>query len=363
MTDPTARWTSDEAHAWRQRVGSLVGANFLPSTAGNQLEMWQAQTFDPETIDRELGFAAAIGMNVMRVYLHDLVFHDDRDGLFERIERYRSIADAHGIGTMFVFLDDCWFDEGALGTQPDPIPGVHNSMWLRCPLNRGVERAFGDEAYRDGLRRFVCETIDRFRDDARVVAWDLYNEPRNGGKVVRRNADGSLADWDQRPMSPRATLAMVNWLFDWAGEVNPSQPLTVCVWQRDWADDELNVTSLRRSDVPSFHCYGAGAERMVHAIDSVAAVAGDRPMMCTEFVARTQDNGLLNCLPVLHERGVAAIQWGLVAGRSNTHYPWSTWDKPGPLPEPPVWHHDLFRRDGSAYDDAECALIRRLTAG
>lgn len=37
------------------------GANFIPSTAINQLEMWQKETFDPTTIDRELGFARKIG--------------------------------------------------------------------------------------------------------------------------------------------------------------------------------------------------------------------------------------------------------------------------------------------------------------
>jgi len=364
MPTLTPRWSADQAHAWRERVGWLVGANFNPSTAGNQLEMWQAETFDPETIDRELGYAAAIGMNCMRVYLHDLVFHADRDGLFERMERYLSIADGHGIGTMFCLLDDCWSDHGEPGPQPEPIPGVHNSTWLRCPLDRGVERAHGDPVFRAGVRRYVAETIDRFRDDERVVAWDLYNEPGNAGKRTWRRADGTLDRWDPRPQSWLATLAMVADVFDWAGEVDPSQPLTVCVWRGDWREDELNRVALMRSDVPTFHCYGQGAEAMERAIEGVAAVVPDRPSVCTEFVARTQGSTFASQLPVMQERGVGAICWGLVAGRSNTIYPWSTWNgEPGRLPEPEVWHHDVFRVDGTAYDNAECELIRRLTAG
>jgi len=316
--------------------------------------MWQAESFDPATIDRELGYAAAVGMNCMRVYLHDLVFHEDRDGLFERMGRYLSIADGHGVGTMFVLLDDCWSDHGELGPQPEPIPGVHNSTWLRCPLDRGVERAYHDAAYRSTLQRYVTETIDRFRDDRRVIAWDLYNEPINEGKRTWRKADGTLDRWDPRPQSARATLAMVHGVFDWASEADPSQPLTICAWRGNWKEDELNRVALRRSDVPSFHCYGNGAEAIRRAIDGVAEVVADRPSICTEFVARTQGSTFESQLAVMKEHGVGAICWGLVAGRSNTIYPWSTWDSPGRLPEPEVWHHDVFRPDGSAYDDAEC---------
>src|SRR4029077_2592941 len=47
-----AVWTKERARAWADSTGWLVGSNFIPSTAINQLEMWQAATFDPRTIDR-----------------------------------------------------------------------------------------------------------------------------------------------------------------------------------------------------------------------------------------------------------------------------------------------------------------------
>ncbi|MEM6391378.1 MAG: 1,4-beta-xylanase [Planctomycetota bacterium] len=354
------RWSVEQAQAWREAHGWLVGANFLPSTAGNQLEMWQAQTFDPETIDRELGMAAAIGMNVMRVYLHDLVFEADRAGLFERMERYLSIADGHGIGTMFVLLDDCWSDEGELGPQPEPIPGVHNSTWLRCPVDRGVERALSDPAVVERMRSYVCGVLDRFRDDRRVVAWDLYNEPINGGRRTWRDAEGGLLRYDSRPMGERAVLAMIHHVFDFAEEVDPVQPATVCLWTNDWVKHPLNRAAAGRSDIPSFHCY-ADAAGMRHAIETVAEVAPGRPMICSEYLARGQGSMFQDTLPIMKEHGVAAINWGLVAGRSNTIFPWSTWDEPDDQPEPEVWHHDVFRVDGSAYDAVELEVIRSLT--
>src|SRR5512138_2697088 len=99
-------WTKDQANQWHAKQPYFVGANFTPSTAINQLEMWQEETFDPETIRRELGFAAGIGMNIMRVYLHDLLWEQDSRGFCQRINRYLEIANSLRIKTLFVLFDD-----------------------------------------------------------------------------------------------------------------------------------------------------------------------------------------------------------------------------------------------------------------
>src|ERR1700716_2235913 len=70
-------WTAEKANAWYVQHKWINGADFIPSTAINQLEMWQADTFDPETIDRELGWARGLGMNTARVFLHDLAWEAD----------------------------------------------------------------------------------------------------------------------------------------------------------------------------------------------------------------------------------------------------------------------------------------------
>lgn len=356
----TPRWSTEQAQAWYDAQSWPVGANFYPSTAGNQLEMWQADTFDPQTIDRELGYAADIGMNMMRVYLHDLVFHADRRGLFDRMDQFLTLADKHGIATMFVFLDDCWNDEAKLGPQPEPIPGVHNSIWLRCPANRGVERAFHDAAYLGMIRAFVCDTLERFGHDPRVAMWDLYNEPQNDGCTYFRGPNGEYHGHDGRPMTTRAVVAMLNHLFDWVMEVDPSQPATVGVYTDDWSKHPVAQVSLNRSDVPTFHCYGK-PEHMRYSIESVRDLAPNRPTICTEYMSRGTGSTFADILPILQKEHIGAIHWGLVAGRSNTIYPWASADEPGQLPEPKLWHHDLLRADGSAFDPEELSLFRRLT--
>jgi len=130
-------WSVEKANAWYQKQGWLLGANFLPSTAINQLEMWQAETFDPTTIDRELGWASAIGMNTMRVYLHDLAWKADAAGFKKRMDQFLAIAAKYHIKILFTIFDDCWNPDAAIGKQPEPKPGIHNSGWVRSP-NKNV---------------------------------------------------------------------------------------------------------------------------------------------------------------------------------------------------------------------------------
>jgi hypothetical protein len=127
------RWAAEHARAWFTAQSWLVGCNFTPSNAINQLEMWQAATFDPETIERELALAASVGMNAVRVYLHDLVWLDDPKAFLRRIHVFLGIAERHGIGTMLVLFDSCWHPEPVSGPQRDPLEGVHNSGWVHSP--------------------------------------------------------------------------------------------------------------------------------------------------------------------------------------------------------------------------------------
>src|ERR1700738_117262 len=79
------RWSEAKAESWYQQQPWLVGSNYIPSTAINQLEMWQQATFDPDQIDKELGWAEKIGMNTMRVFLHDLLWKEDPQGFRKRL--------------------------------------------------------------------------------------------------------------------------------------------------------------------------------------------------------------------------------------------------------------------------------------
>src|SRR5262245_50795470 len=117
---PETPWPAGKANRWLERQGWLAGCNYLPATAINQLEMWQADTFDSDTIDRELGYAEHLGFNSLRVFLHHLLWEQDAKGFLQRMDRFLDLAAKHKIGVMFVLFDSCWDPHPRLGKPPAP---------------------------------------------------------------------------------------------------------------------------------------------------------------------------------------------------------------------------------------------------
>jgi len=351
-TPVPGRWPLEKARAWYAKQPWLVGCNYIPANAINQLEMWQADTFDPEIIDKELAWAEELGFNTLRVYLHDLVWGDDADGLYQRMDKFLDICDQRGIRVLFVFFDDCHRPDPKLGKQPPPVRGFHNSGWAKCPATEVVIRyhektASPEEVAR--LRGYVVETMRRFKDDPRVLAWELYNEP---GRSAGERSVKLLRD-----------------AWKWAREAAPSQP--VCSTAEGSAGKEYVEIARANSDVISFHCYDDS--KLEEIIDFYEKTG--RPALCTEYMARPKST-FQRALPILKKHNVAAINWGFVSGKTGTVWPWSSRNgkdvyqlreqgvivKPGePFPEPKTWFHDIYRTDKTPYDPAEAELIRRLT--
>lgn len=344
------RWTEDEANAWYERQPWLVGANFLPSDAINELEMWQAESFDPTTIDRELGWAEGIGMNTMRVFLHNLVWEQDPRGFEHRIDVFLSIAARHHIRPVFVLFDSCWDPQPKLGPQRPPIPGVHNSGWVQAP---GAE-ILADPTEYPRLERYVKSLVGAFANDSRILAWDVWNEPDNV------NA-GSYARYEPKKKA-EIVLGLLPQVFAWARSAHPIQPLTSGLFYGDW--DSLDTMSpmarvqIEESDIISFHNYGwpEGFERRVKQLEQF-----HRPVLCTEYMARGAGSTFDTILPIARENHVAAINWGLVAGKSQTYLPWDSWERPYILMQPMVWFHDIFHPDGTPYRQREVQIFRELT--
>nr|WP_165701237.1 sulfatase-like hydrolase/transferase [Crateriforma conspicua] len=347
------RWSAKRANNWYRQIDWPLGANFVPSTAINQLEMWQEATFDPDTIDRELGYAEKIGMNTMRVFLHDIPWRTDAEGFFRRVDRYLEIADSHGIRTMFVFFDGVWHPNPVAGLQPQPVPGVHNSGWVQSPGRTILD----DPAGQDALKPYVQSVLRRYADDSRVLVWDLFNEPDNGngnsyglaGQNLELNPD----------VKRRRAHELLEKTFRWAREVNPSQPLTVGLWTGDYVNKPRPIDRLvlDNNDVHSFHTYG-GPQTARRKMEDLLALG--RPLLCTEYMARGNNSTFAGVLPILNELKVGAYNWGFVNGRSQTIYPWDSWQAAyTSIPDP--WFHDIFHTDGRAYDSAETDLIRRLS--
>jgi hypothetical protein len=348
--DGPGRWTKAQANDWFKQHGWLRGSNYMPSSAINQLEMWQADSFDEPTIDRELGYAEDLGFNSMRVFLHDLTWAQDPEGFAQRIDKFLAIADRHDIKVLFVLFDSCWYPLPYLGAQMTPRPYTHNSGWVQSP---GVAALQTPEEY-PRLHAYVTGVVRRFKDDPRIIGWDLWNEPDNtdGGASARPD------------LEPKHKVALVETLlpqvFAWAREGEPSQPLTSGVWHDDWAEDKLtpvNRIQLENSDVISFHNYGNGE----HLKGSIGVLKRyDRPILCTEYMARGQGSYFDPNLGILKDENVAAYNWGFVSGKSQTIYPWDSWGKKY-TSEPEVWFHDILRLDGTPYRAQEVEYIRRIT--
>lgn len=312
------------------------GANFTTSSAINQLEMWQAESFDIERIDQEFQWAAQIGMSLMRIYMHDLLHADDAEGMFNRMDQLLSVAEKNGIKIIFVLFDDCWCDHFKLGKQPDPIPFTHNSGWVKSPGTVKVQ----DPTLWVPLELYVKETLTRFAHDSRIALWDIYNEPGGGN-------GGDLPDI--MPKDFKATLRFLKEVFKWAREVEYDQPLTSGVWAFSEDFEDINRFLIDESDVISFHAY-LPPDILRERINFMKHVANGRDIICTEYMARTVGSTFIDCLPIFKAYNIPAINWGLVAGKIQTHYPWGWSAEKG---EPTLYHHDVFHNDGTPFYQEE----------
>jgi hypothetical protein len=329
------RWTEAKANEWYSKQGWLRGCNYQPSSAINQLEMFQAETFDAATIDKELGWAENLGFNVMRVYLHHLLWTADKEGFKKRLDNYLAISTKHKIKTLIVFFDDCWNDTAWVGKQPAPKPGVHNSGWVRDP---GTMIYNNPDTMRV-LEGYVKDVMTAFKNDQRILMWDLYNEPGNNRQFMK-------------------SMPLLQNVFKWAREVNPSQPITAAVWNNSNNYKELNKFQLDNSDVITYHNYSY-VDNHKNAIDSLRKFK--RPLICSEYMARRNGSVFQVILPLLKKENVGAINWGFVSGKTNTIFAWDT-----PLPdgkEPPLWFHDIYRKDGTAFSPYEVEFIKKETSG
>ena len=342
------RWPADRANAWYQAQGWLVGANYITANAVNQLEMFQPSTYEPRRIDGELRVARQIGFNTVRVFLHDLLWAQDRQGFASRLAQFVAIAASHGIKPLFVLFDSCWDPHPMLGPQRAPVRGVHNSGWVQSP---GADR-IDDPRYSGVLQDYVTGVLGLFRNDNRVLGWDLWNEPDNPARVYRKV---------ERADKQQLVAALLPQVFQWARSVNPVQPLTSGVWQGTWGSGRSAISGIQldNSDVITFHSYGKPDEFDAR-IDELAPLG--RPILCTEYLARPLGSTVEGILPIAKRRNVGAINWGLVAGKTQAYLPWDSWDHPYPE-TPKVWFSDLLRPDGQPYRASEIQTIRTLTNG
>lgn len=324
-------WSKEKANDWYSKQPWLSGSDFQPSTAINQIEMWQADSFDSSTIDKELGWAQELGFTTMRVYLSSVVWKNDSEGFKKRMDQFLAISSKHGIRPVFVFFDDCWNEESSIGKQPSPRPGVHNSGWVQDPavsLRKDTTKLF------PVLEKYIKDILSTFKNDNRILLWDLYNEPGNSKHGI-------------------TSLPLLKNVFKWAREVNPSQPVSSGIWYFEC--NELNVFQIQNSDVITYHNY---QDEKTHQLWINFLKIYERPLICTEYMARRNDSKFQNIMPLLKRNNVAAINWGFVSGKTNTIF---AWDEPKPNEkEPKLWFHDIYRQDKTPFSQEEINVIKNL---
>ncbi|MGZ4972439.1 MAG: endo-1,4-beta-xylanase [Limisphaerales bacterium] len=343
-----AKWTETKANSWYAKQPWHVGCNFAPSTAINQLEMWQAETWDPKTIDRELGFARSLGFTSVRVFLHDLAWKQDPKGFINRMDQFLGMADKHHIGVMYVIFDSVWDPFPQAGKQRDPRPHTHNSGWVQSP----GAKILASEQLQDELKAYVQDVVGHFRNDRRVQVWDIFNEPDNPVPQYHKV---------ELPNKKEAALQLLKKTFTWAREMNPSQPLTSGVWIGNWGNPDkltpMEHEQLEESDIITFHNYSKLPE-IKKCIDHLRRY--NRPIVCSEYMARPMGSTFNPVLGYLKEQHVGAYNWGFVSGKTQTIFPWDSWEKQYG-DEPPTWFHDIFRADGTPYNQEEVRYIREVT--
>ncbi|MCR5869393.1 endo-1,4-beta-xylanase [Sphingomonas sp. J315] len=349
--DARDMWTKEQANAWYAKQPWMVGANYNNRSAINQFEMWQAATFNPKEIDEELGWASAMGMNIMRVYLHNMLWEEDAKGLKQRMETFLQIADKHKIRIMFVLFDSCWDPNPVSGPQRPPIPGVHNSGWMQAP---GAARLADKSRYGE-LEAYVKDIVGHFANDKRIAVWDVWNEPNNEG--------GGGGSYKPTPQKKQLVAGLLGPVFEWARSANPSQPLTSGLWiGQNWDQmdklDAVEKIQVTQSDVNSFHDY-SWPETFEKRAKQMLSYG--RPVLVTEYMARGNGSTFDGSLPLGKKYNLAMINWGFVDGKSQTRMPWDSWKKPYTYEQPTIWFHEVLRSDGKPYRQAEVDLIKRLT--
>jgi hypothetical protein len=344
------KWSEQQARDWYAKQPWLVGSNYNPASAINQLEMWQADSFDPKRIDLELGWAEGLGMNTMRVFLHDLLWQQDAEGFKRRLDQFLTIAAKHKIKPMFVLFDSVWDPDAKLGKQRAPRPGVHNSGWVQSPNRTTLQ----DPSAYPHLEAYVKGVVGAFARDQRILAWDIWNEPDNENH-------GSYNQLEPKN-KVELVIALLPHAFSWAREAKAEQPLTSGVWKGDYSAPE-KLTPMERlqidlSDVVTFHSYDSPTE-LEKRINWLKQY--NRPLICTEYMARGNGSFFFGSLPVGKIHQVGMINWGFAQGKTQTNLPWDSWQRPYTDREPSIWFHEVFRNDGTPYMVEEVEFIRRMT--
>ena len=325
------RWDNRRTWLWYENIGIVKGVNYVPRNAVNSTEMWMEDSFDPEVIGEEIGWAQDAGYTTLRVQLQYAVWKEDPAGFLDRVNKFLELAEDHDLQVVPVLFDGRNFAQAdpVVGPQPEPVPGAYNARWTPSP----GESAVKDRSAWPDLERYVKDVIGTFKRDDRVVYWDLYN----------RAGDDEL--WE-------TALPLMDQTFNWAREVDPQQPLAMAAWTR--YESAMTTRMLERSDIITFQSFESAGQ--VEALLLLLA-RYDRPIICSDWLMRQRGNTFENLLPLFSVNHVGWFNQGLVNGKTQG---WIQQEKFRSDTQPDLWQHDVFKPDGAAYDEEEIKLVQEF---
>ena len=356
-------WTKERAWEWYRAQPWIRGCNYMPASCANRVDQWQELGCEERfaEMDRELAVAESIGFNTLRILVELQgfgVWLEEHDGFMDRFERALQIMASHKMRAIVVLGNDCMRPK-SIWQLPKPGPqtydiGYHGgrkqSQHGSFPGEIGHSQV-DDPELKPKFFRMCEELLTKYRDDDRILFWNLWNEPgaANRGEV------------SVQPMKE---------LFELAWRIDPKQPLAADLWAGDYgtnekAKNQAQVWAGRLSDIVSYHCYG-DYERQVRVIRLLRKRYA-RPMVNTEWLARTINNDVFTSYPLFYIEGIGCTCWGFVAGKYQTYEPWEyMWKEVEKGTERSKsydmtkWFHDLYRPSLRPYDPKEIDLIKRF---
>ena len=352
----TPRWSKERAWAWYDAHPWLRGCNFMGSDCANRIDQWQEEGFEErlQTADAELALVAQTGFNTIRIIVEYFVWENQHDGFMQRLERYIATAWKHGISCMIVLGNDCmqpkeWTKPAHFGPQHYDW-GYHGG---RKQSQHGTLPSMGYHLLDEpelALRHYemVREIIETYRNDERIIMWDLYNEAGNARRGM-------------------VTMPHLQKYFEIARAIDPIQPLTACTYRcpvdADVPIPEIEQYCVDNSDIISYHNYGPYQDniRIIKRLKEYG-----RPIVNTEWLGRIFHNTIQELFPLFYLEKIGCYNWGFVAGKYQTYEPWAgTWDRYDADPTLDVdftkWFHDLYRPSHRPYDPKEIEIIRRFS--
>ncbi len=298
----------------------MRGANYVPSYARNDVQIWL--DYDPAVIDRELGYAAKLKLNVVRVFLQVAVYETAPQRFLDNFENLLSLCAKHQIQLMPVLFDSC-FDPQVVDLQ-----NYHDKKWMPSP---GFSRLGNQD--RPALERYIQAVVGGHRQDRRIVLWDVMNEPES----TAHYADGERGG--------RATIdAFVRWALRRVKDEQPNQPLTI-----GWAAQPNTLAFIDLVDVICIHQYCPAAElaKWIREAQHWSRLYG-KPVIMNEFIGRPQQP-FERALPIVAEQKIGWCFWELMIGRTQ-------------FAEGVSPYQGLLYPDGTCYDADEVAAVGGVSA-